>query len=25
VVRDQGTPEDDWVLWVYPYVAHAAP
>ena len=25
VVPDQGTPEDDWVLWVYPYVAHAAP
>ena len=25
VVRDQGTPEDDWVLWIYPYVARAAP
>jgi hypothetical protein len=24
-VRDQSTPEDDWVLWVYPYVARAAP
>lgn len=25
VVRDQGTPEDDWVLWIYPYVARATP
>ena len=25
VVRDQGTPEDDWVLWIYPYVSRAAP
>jgi hypothetical protein len=25
VVRDQGTPEDDWVLWVYPYVARFTP
>jgi hypothetical protein len=25
VVRDQGSPEDDWVLWIFPYVAHAAP
>ena len=25
VVRDQGTPEGDWVLWIYPYVACAAP
>jgi len=25
VVRDQGSPEDDWVLWAYPYVARAAP
>jgi hypothetical protein len=24
-VRDQSTPEGDWVLWVYPYVARAAP
>lgn len=24
VVRDQGTPEDDWVVWIYPYVARAA-
>lgn len=25
VVRDQGTPQDDWVLWIYPYIAHAMP
>jgi len=25
VVQDQGSPEDDWVLWIYPYVARAAP
>ena len=24
VVRDQGTPQDDWVLWVYPYIARQA-
>lgn len=23
VVLDQGTPQDDWVLWIYPYVARA--
>lgn len=24
-VHDQGTPQDDWVLWVYPYITRAAP
>ena len=23
VVLDQGTPQNDWVLWIYPYVARA--
>jgi len=25
VVRDQGSPEDEWVLWIYPYIAHTLP